>query len=342
VQSAQGLHPCSVRRSRASKICIDVYENSVLTIPLRYGKRNVDETQRLKSQINELQGTVLRQSLQMHPSVQATGMTTSLSPHSRESMNIPRKSAATSGSVIKHLGRLVSVAPGQDFFAGSTTGVHFVRSVEQKWHHMSDSNEAFPDFFFRMHLTPQPAMLYPSADDLPGIGMDARCEDLRLPETYYLDRVQRFLTRWNKIFPVFCRHQIMQTFEPLLSRLNSSSVSHTDKAGLYGLHLILAIDAWDAHDLASSQNSPDHYIAAMKLEPEALDQLNIETVRSYLLKTIYLLLSGKHALIACTIGATVRAAQCIGLHRQSRRFKLCAGEAEYRTRLWWCVSILDT
>lgn len=302
----------------------------------------MDEIQRLNSQISELQDAVLQQSHQMHISPPAPGMSTSLSPHPRENTHPPRKAATSSGSVIKHLGRLVSVAPGQDFFAGSTTGVHFIRSVEQKWHHLSDSNEAFPDFFFRMHLMPQLPMLYPSANDLLAVDFDVGCEVLRLPKSYYLERIQRFLTRWNTIFPVFCRHQIMQTFEPLLSRLKSSEVSDIDKSGLHSLYLILAIDAWDAQDLAHGQNTLDYHTAATKLEPEALDELNLSTVQSYLLKTIYLLLSGKHALIACTVGSMVRAAQCIGLHRQSRRFKLCAGEAEYRTRLWWCVSILDT
>jgi hypothetical protein len=339
VWSVQGRLLYCARRSRASMSCVDEYANIVLTVFLRYGKKNVDEIQRLKSQISELQDTVLRQSLRMHSSLPATNMTASPSPHLREGTS---KSTTTTGSVIKHLGRLVSVAPGQDFFAGSTTGVHFIRSVEQKWHNLSDSNEAFPDFFFRMHLMPQPAMLYFSADDLAAAGMGSGCDDLPRPEGYYLDRVQTFLTRWNKIFPLFCRNQMVQTFEHLLSILKSNGSSDVDRTALHSLYLVLAIDAWDAPGLAQGQKALEYYTAATKLEPEALDQLNLFTVQSYLLKTIYLLLSGKHALIACTVGSMVRAAQCIGLHRQSRRFKLCAGEAEYRTRLWWCVSVLDT
>lgn len=320
-------------------LCIGKNVSSLLTNFLRYGKRNVDEVRRLKSQISELQDTVLRQSLQTHSSALATNMIVLPSPHLREGIS---KSTATTGSVIKHLGRLVSVAPGQDFFAGSTTGVHFIRSVEQNWHHLSDSNEAFPDLFFRTHLMPQPTMLYPGTEDSAAVGMESGCEGLRLSEDYYLGRLQIYLTHWNKIFPVFCRHQITQTFEALHSRFKANGTSDTDKAGLHSLYLILAIDAWAAHDLAPGQNASDYYKAATKLEAGALEQLNLFTVQSYLLKTIYLLLSGKHALIACTVGSMVRAAQCIGLHRQSRRFKLCAGEAEYRTRLWWCVSILDT
>jgi hypothetical protein len=340
VWSVQGRLPYYARRCHAGKLSVDKHVNSVLTFPLRYGKRNVpDEIQRLKSQISELQDTVLRQSLRMHPSAPATSVTASPSPRLREGTT---KSTTTTGSVIKHLGRLVSVAPGQDFFAGSTTGVHFIRSVEQKWYNLSDSHEAFPDFFFRMHVMPQPAMLHPGAGDPASAGEGSGLEGLRLPEDYYLDRVQTFLTRWNTIFPVFCRHQIVRTFEPLLSRLKSSGESDTDKPSLHSLYLVLAIDAWDAPDLAQGQKALEYYKAATKLEPEALDHLNLFTVQAYLLKTIYLLLSGKHALIACTVGSMVRAAQCIGLHRQSRRFKLCAGEAEYRTRLWWCVSILDT
>jgi hypothetical protein len=341
--SVQGRLPCCARRCRAGKLCVNQHVNSVLRFPLRYGKRNVpDEIQRLKSQISELQDAVLQQQRQIPISTPASGMSTLLSPHLREGCNPPRKSTTATGSVIKHLGRLVSVAPGQDFFAGSTTGVHFIRSVEQKWLNLSGSSAAFPDFFFRMHLMPQPTMLYPGADDPAAAVMRSGREDLRLPVDYYLDRIQTFLTRWNKIFLVFCRNQIVQTFEHLLSILKSVGSSEVDKAALHSLYLILAIDAWGTHDLAQGQEALEYYTAATKLEPEALDQLNLFTVQAYLLKTIYLLLSGKHALITCTVGSMVRAAQCIGLHRQSRRFKLCAGEAEYRTRLWWCVSILDT
>lgn len=246
--------------------------------------------------------------------------------------------------MVKHLGRLVTVNPGQDFFAGSTTGVHFVRSVEQKWQHKFGSNQSFPDQFFRMHLLIQPAMLYPSSDSLfvttPNNTL-AIGWDFRLSEEYYLRRLQRYLSRWNNIFPIFCCKHATHIFSALLARIEANQTSDLDTSDRCCLLLVLAIDAWDAHDLEHGEHALRYYKAAMGLESEALEVLDLRTIQYRILKVLYLHLSGKHALVACEVGATVRAAQCIGLHRQSRRFKLSAGEAEHRTRLWWCISILD-
>lgn len=268
----------------------------------------------------------------------------SLSPQFSDKPIAQDNSTTRPGSVIKHLGRLVSVLPGQDFFAGSTTGVHFVRSVEQRWQHLSDSNEAFPDLFFRMHLLVQPTMLCPFADNFcetSWTSMSSIGGDLHLSEDYYLSRIQNYLSRWNAVYPIFCQKQLMRDFGILLSKIKANVATDADIPGLYRLLLILSIDAWDAQDLAHGQHALRYYKIATKLESGALEQVNIGTVQSRLLKVLYLHLSGKHGLVACEVGSTVRAAQCIGLHRQSRRFKLCAGEAEYRTRLWWCVSIFD-
>ena len=133
----------------------------------------------------------------------------------------------------------------------------------------------------------------------------------------------------------------METSEILLSKIKADSATDADIPDLYRLLLVLSIDAWDAQDLAHHQHALRYYKIATKVELSALEQVSIGTVQSRLLKALYLHLSGKHGLVACEVGSTVRAAQYIGLHRQSRRFKLCAGEAEYRTRLWWCVSIFD-
>lgn len=313
----------------------------------------MDEVERLKSQINELRNVVTEQTRQAQSQrlSGASGSTPTLdgnvvpSPLFTRNADSPEKSKRQQGSVIKHLGRLVSVAPGQDFFAGSTTGVHFVRSVEQKWQHISDSNQPFPDQFFKMHLLVQPTMLYPFVDSLCAptpAGVLHAGESLNQPEEYYFGRLQRYLSRWNTAFPIFCRKQILQTFSLLLPRAKANQISNPDLPDLYCAFLVLAVDAWDAHDLAPGEHALRYYKGAAKLESEALELVNLQTVQSRLLKVLYLHLSGKHALVSCEVGSTVRAAQCIGLHRQSRRFKLCAGEAEYRTRLWWCVSLLDT
>lgn len=170
----------------------------------RYGKTNVDEVDRLGSQISELRNVVLQQKTQAHTHASpisgivgtgtAADLDTSLSPQFFDKPNAQETSISRPGSVIKHLGRLVSVLPGQAFFAGPTTGVHFVRSVEQRWKYLSDSNEAFPDLFYKMYLLVQPTMLCPFADTFcepPRTSVPSVGEDLYLPKKYYLSRVRK-------------------------------------------------------------------------------------------------------------------------------------------------------
>lgn len=351
--NAQDPFLCFERRNRAGKTLHGLIRVGRQLRGSRHGKSKVDEVERLRSEISELRGVIATQSRQpSRPGVlgaigssSAPNANASRSPlFSNDTSNIPRKPENKKGSVVKHLGRLVAVHPGQDFFAGSTTGVHFVRSVEQKWQHMFDSSYSFPDQFFRMHLLIQPAMLCPSSDSLCVTTPNSTLAingDFRLPGEYHLRRLQRYLSRWNNIFPVFCRSQATQTFSALPARIEANQTSNSDAPDRCCLFLVLAIDAWDARDLEHGEHALRYYKAAMNLEPEALEVLDLRTIQYRILKVLYLHLSGKHALIACEVGATVRAAQCIGLHRQSRRFKLSAGEAEHRTRLWWCVSILD-
>lgn len=341
-------------KNKASQVGTPSTSNEQTAEASRHGKAKVDEIERLRSQIAELRAVITEQTGQSrsHHVPQPTDVTPALNAitpllplNLTENVGTHRECEGKHGSVIKHLGRLVSVAPGQEVFAGSTTGVHFVRSVEQKWQLMADSSQPFLEVFFKMHLLVQPAMLYPFPNSLCSTdrpGTISTSKDLGMPEEYYMGRLQRYLSRWNTIFPMFCLKQFLQTFSLLLSRVKRSEASTSDIPELYCLFLILAVDAWDAYDLADGEHALWYYRTATKLESEALEVLNLQTVQSRTLKVLYLHLSGKHALIASEMGWTVRAAQCVGLHRQSRRFKFCAGEAENRTRLWWCVSILDT
>lgn len=224
-------------------------------------------------------------------------------------------------------------------FAGSTTGVHFIRSVEQKWQSLADSNESFPECLFRMHLLP--TAVIPHSTPIPQAVARHSWESLlQSPKEYYIDRLEHFLTCWGTIYPVFCRRQVTKAFARALDQVKTTQ-NGLDQSTLHKLLLVVAIDAWDTHDPTNGFSSFTYYDAARALESAAFSELRIEAVQSHILNAVFLQLAGKHALLASAVGAAIRAAQCIGLHRHPRRFKICAGETELRTRLWWCISILD-
>lgn len=124
----------------------------------------------------------------------------------------------------------------------------------------------------------------------------------------------------------------------------TSSFVGEELCALHHVYLVLAIDAWDEREEASrtATGSAEMYIAAVdELQMVTLTRGDMSTLQSLLLWSLFLQLSGQHALLAQVSGMTMRLAQSLGLHRHTRRFKFCAGELEIRNRLWWCTYILD-
>ncbi|KAK4508638.1 hypothetical protein PRZ48_002377 [Zasmidium cellare] len=262
-----------------------------------------------------------------------------------EALNSPPATVSTRSQVqplaldpvIKHVGRLVSTGPGQDVFAGSTTGVHFIRSAELKYQRLFESSEAFGEVFFRTNLLPHPASEKISSFGLPCAQIDHGVILSRSRE-YYMEKLDGYLLGWNQMFPVLCHRQAKEMLTSVLDAVSLGQ--HAKVSGLHQMLLMLAIETCMCND-DHRDECARYYNAAAQLESGATTQINLETMQSLLLKAIFDQLSGQHALVVQVVGRAVRVAQALGLHRNSRRFKFCAGEKELRTRLWWCVSMLE-
>lgn len=324
--------------------------------PQRFARSKNDEVERLKAQVSKLQEHLAQQNAlnsQQQPSpnsalVRDFAVAAQYSKNGGSVNLLDRGASPTtgslettdtrSGSVIRHLGRLVHVSSGS-MFAGSTTGVHFIRSAEQKWQSLADTSESFPECLFRMHLLPTTVMPHSTVN--PSATTEYSWQALlQSPKAYYLDRLQHFLTSWGTIYPIFCRLQVTKAFAAALDQTHTMQ-AEPDHPTLHRILLVMAIDAWDSQTPDNVFHAVEYYDAARALETEAFDELRLEAVQSHILNAMFLQLAGKHASLASSVGAAVRTAQCIGLHRHPRRFKICAGETELRTRLWWCISILD-
>lgn len=239
--------------------------------------------------------------------------------------------ATATGPIIGHLGRLVSLGGETEYFAGSTTGVHFIRSVELRWQKLEAGNESFPDSFFFVHLLRQPSALYAPVEQISLTTLSMSKDD-------YFARIDRFLLRWGRFWPVLCRKQALDAFGAAVDCLQNGHSSAHIVVDLYQLLLVLAIDAWDNQQDDSSMR---YYRLAEEIELQSLMTCSLRSVQALILKSILHQLQGRHSQNISNIGTAVRAAQTIGLHRHPRRFKLCAGEMEFRTRLWWCIMVLD-
>lgn len=325
---------------------------AALTNLARFGKSKNDEVERLKAQVSRLQERLAQQHgshTQEQPVLgKDAPVAAQYGGYAGDVALLPHRTSPDTGtiettdskpsSVIRHLGRLVHV-PSGSMFAGSTTGVHFIRSVEQKWQSLADSSESFSECLFRMHLLPSTAMSRTTTNP-PATTNHSWESLLQLPKDYYLGRLQHFLTFWGTAYPIFCSRQITRAVSSTLGQVQSAQ-THPDRSTLHKILLIMAIESCSVQDFVDDNHAPVYYNAARALESDAFDELSVEAVQSHILNAIFLQLAGKHALLASAVGAAVRAAQCIGLHRHPRRFKMCAGETELRTRLWWCISLLD-
>lgn len=326
---------------------------AALTNLARFGKSKNDEVERLKAQVSRLQERLAQQHGSHTQKQPVLGKDASIAAQyggrAGDVALLPHRTSPDAGtiettdnkssSVIRHLGRLVHVSSGS-MFAGSTTGVHFIRSVEQKWQSLADSSESFPECLFRMHLIPSTAMSRTTRNPSPATTNHSWESLLQSPGDYYLGRLQHFLTSWGTAYPIFCSRQVTRAFSSTLDQVQSAQVD-PDRSTSHKILLIMAIESCSAQDPVDQDHAFVYYNAARALESDAFDELRVEAVQSHILNAIFLQLAGKHALLASAVGAAVRAAQCIGLHRHPRRFKMCAGETELRTRLWWCISLLD-
>ena len=249
--------------------------------------------------------------------------------------------------IIRHLGRLVPYTPGQDVFAGSTTGVHFVQSAEALFRHSFGAQWSFPDFFFRMHLLRQPdsLALRPSPSSRPRQSKESVLHLLAQRKQQCLRSVGRFLRRWMTFCPIFCSRQTMALYDEVLDHhlTERAGTCDCEDSAVYQLLLVLTVDTWDAKgNKGTGLPSANEYFAiAQTFRASSGAEPTLRSLQSLILESIYLELCGNHVLLPTTVATAVRLAQVMGLHRHPRRFKLGPGERELRTRIWWSICILD-
>lgn len=296
------------------------------------------ESPKLPSSIPSRQNRLLQEALASPRSTSFSGQ-----KHVRLS-----QTAQGSDCVFKHMGRLVQTTSGIDRFAGSSTGVHFIHSAEQKSLQISDSAKVFDRSVYKLHTLPQPMSLH-NRSQRSSSEPQHSLPSLILSESksYYLSKVERFFHCWGSTYPILALQQFYDGAHRILDQVHEcvSPISNTNFCSLHKIYLILAINAWDDPELNNdllTDNAPYYFNLALQTRLRSVEQGDLSTLQSLILMSIFLQLSGQHSLLTSVSGEAVRLAQSLGLHRHSRRFKFCEGEVELRNRIWWAVHRLDT
>lgn len=248
--------------------------------------------------------------------------------------------------VIKHMGRLVHDETGVGRFAGSTTGVHFVLTVEQECQKVLNLPSVFPESCFRLFLAESP----PSLEDVFEVRSvsirDRIRQCLAFPSEHYCQQADSFIQKWEAFCPVLVRKQLITDIHDLMSTLYSpGGVGAIDYSTTLILFMMLNIrESFTGSPAQDSEPSPEcleRLSLAHLLIDKVVNRGNLKSLQALSLYALFNQLGGQCLTLTTLNGIMVRLAQSLGLHRHARRFKMGVGEIELRKRLWWWVYVFD-
>ncbi|KAJ5092842.1 hypothetical protein N7456_008703 [Penicillium angulare] len=203
--------------------------------------------------------------------------------------------------MIKHMGRLVHDEIGVGRFAGSTTGIHFVLSVEQQCQKVLNLPSSFPESCFRLFLAQTSSANINWTTENFQIDHSEISTLFNHSSSFYCDQVDLFISEWEAFCPVLVRKQLMTDVKLAIERVHDPrNPQAIDHATLLTLLVILIINGLGHSTSAQNSNTERFIIMANALTNKSL-----------------------------------------GLHRHSRRFKMKPCEVELRKRLWWWVYNFD-
>ncbi|KAJ5736490.1 uncharacterized protein N7483_001615 [Penicillium malachiteum] len=245
--------------------------------------------------------------------------------------------------MIKHMGRLVHDEMGVGRFAGSTTGIHFVLTVEQQCQKVLNLPTGFPESCFRLFLAQTSPIRQNWITDMSVGDKSEFLGSFSNSLSYYLDQADRFINEWEAYCPVLVRRQLMSDIRHTMETLHGSlNFQELDPAMLLTLTVILIINELD---LDSGQQTSSHYRylhMAGTLINDIRARGDIKGLQALALCSLYYQLSGDCLGMTRINGIMVSLAQSLGLHRHSRRFKMKPCEIELRKRLWWWIYSFDS
>jgi hypothetical protein len=260
--------------------------------------------------------------------------------------NAERRSTDDPAYVIKHMGRLVHDENGVGRFAGSTTGVHFVLSVEKECQKTLNLSCGFPESCFRLFLIPPSPTVPKVAAESPSEYQNWLSECLHYPLAYYHEQADLFMKNWEAFCPVLVRTEVLADIDHMIGLL--ADLSYTPKPNPATALLLLMIHC--INDLQSNQRKSNYPLShgrerylslASSLIDEVAAQGDMRSLQALVLFGFYSQLSGDCLAMTRINGFMVSISQSLGLHRHARRFKMKPGEIELRKRVWWYVYVFD-
>ncbi|CAK7205113.1 hypothetical protein SEUCBS139899_007878 [Sporothrix eucalyptigena] len=231
----------------------------------------------------------------------------------------------STSAIIKHMGRMVPDAHGSERFSGSTSGVHFILSVQQSLQARRLWMLPFPESCFCLHLLETCPACEISFEFGGLLSADASTRGPHFSGVAILPSIV-----WDP--PSAAAPQRQDPVETL--------------AVLFHLCIVLVFNAMASSNLSSNDNDAhshvhEHLAVIHAAVPHFIVKGDMSSLRSLILFAFYLQVSNQPLLMVSMNGILVRLAQSQGLHRHNRRFKLVHGQIETRKRMWWWIYMFD-
>lgn len=258
---------------------------------------------------------------------------------------------AYSAHVLKHMGRMVFDECGIGRFAGITTGVHFIQTLDAAWQQRQNKKQPFPEGCYQLFLT-SPS-LGPAKTDLIQASWSSTVdvEDASLPRgqllqflghplSCYMGEVHRFLLSWEPLCPILVPEDISESVISMIE----GALDDVDYPTLMMMMMIFAINQLGSPSRGMTFTSApelDYFATACRLRSVVTAQGSLKSLQALCLLAFYHQVAGQSSKLADLSGSLVRMAQSLALHRHFRRFRLPQGEIEHRKRLWWWVFAFD-
>lgn len=255
--------------------------------------------------------------------------------------------------LLRHMGRIVVDEADVERFAGSTTGVHFILSVQQAVQRQGLLGAKFPDNCYRLHLlapTLETSMTSrPARETYSGqqtVFQQALSSALMCGVfADYVNQVRGFAETWESLCPVVAMTTLQRRFSGFLIQIQNGSIvdveAHLERTTLFSVSTILIIQSLGSREQNVDENL--HILSGIQeaLYPGLLSLANLDALQSIALFSLYTVLTSQYNEMVKLSGIMVQMAKSLGLHRHSRRFKFSVGEVEARKRLWWWIYIFD-
>jgi hypothetical protein len=292
--------------------------------------------------IKELEAAYTKSAVCGHPTSASTRGTITLVTAGRDSLSGHNAKALSDEPISREVGRMNLDRCGVGRFMGSSSGIFFVGTAQQKLARISKAPGKIGDALLRVDVDDETTR-YPLQPRLDNEQALISLPPLETATTY----IDSWFDCWKFLLPILHR----PTFMAEVDDLYSAPPEQRDRAFLALFFLVLALGCrhlfltglanHSSPTVSSDGKDVDLFRLSSKFRDDILAPNDLQTVQFHELLVMWYLYTDKRSLAFQVTGSITRLALELGLHRHTRRFHFNPLMTEMRKRAFWVCYLLD-